>query len=149
MTRGLSTLIVAAFAAGALVTGCGSSTSSKSTSTPAAASAGTSSTGAGTSSTGAGTSSSGAAPTPSATGAAASSPAIQAAVAACKQSIQAQPTLSASVKTKLGDICQKAASGDATAVKQATQQVCSEIVKASNIPAGAALDQAVAACKAR
>jgi hypothetical protein len=142
MTRGLSTLIVAAFAAGALVTGCGSSTSSKSTSTPAAASAGTSS-------TGAGTSSSGAAPTTPATGAAASSPGIQAAVAACKQSIQAQPTLSASVKTKLGDICQKAANGDATAVKQATQQVCSEIVKASNIPAGPALDQAVAACKAK
>jgi hypothetical protein len=143
MTRGLSTLLVAAIAGGALVTGCGSSsTSSNTTSSAAATSAGTSSAAAGTSSTGAASS------TPAA-GAAASSPAIQAAVAACKQSIQAQPTLSASVKTKLSDICQKAANGDATGVKQATQQVCSEIVKASNIPAGPALDQAVAACKAK
>jgi hypothetical protein len=137
MTRRLTILFVAAIAGGALVTGCGSSSSnsSNSTSTPATTSAGSSGGG-------------GAATTPAA-GAAASSPAIQAGVAACKQSIQAQPAMSASVKTKLVDLCQKAANGDTAAVKQATQQVCTEILKASNIPAGPALDQATAACKAK
>jgi ABC-type transport system substrate-binding protein len=134
MTRRLTILLVAAIAGGAFVTGCGSS-SNTSNSTPATTSAGTPSTSHGS--------------TTPASGAAAHSPAAQAAVAACKQSLQSQPMLSASVKTKLADICQKAANGDATAVKQATQQVCEEIIKSSNIPAGPTHDQAVAACKTK
>ncbi|MCW3016088.1 MAG: hypothetical protein JWO02_3180 [Solirubrobacterales bacterium] len=72
--------------------------------------------------------------------------AVTAAIESCKQSIDAQPTLDASLKTDLKNICEKAASGDAKAAAEATKQVCTKIVEA-NVPAGAARDQALAACK--
>ncbi|MCW2996537.1 MAG: hypothetical protein JWN65_86 [Solirubrobacterales bacterium] len=72
--------------------------------------------------------------------------AVTAAVDACKQSIDAQPTLDASLKGDLKKICEKAASGDAKAVAEATKEVCTKIVEA-NVPAGAARDQALGACK--
>jgi hypothetical protein len=72
--------------------------------------------------------------------------AITAAVASCKSSIDAQPTLKANVKADLKTICEKAASGDAAAVVDATKQVCTKIVE-SSVPAGAARDQALTACK--
>lgn len=70
---------------------------------------------------------------------------IQAAVASCKQSVQAAPTLSSKAKSDLESLCEKAASGDSAAVKDATKKVCVEIVK-DQIPAGAAQDQALASC---
>jgi hypothetical protein len=139
MTRRLTILLIAAIAGGALVTGCGSSSSSStsnSTSTPTATSAGTSSTSGGTSSSG------------GATSGAAASPGGQAAVAACKSSFQAQPQLSADAKTKLSSLCDKAASGDAAAVKQATKDVCVQL-STDIAPAGAARDAAVAACNSK
>jgi len=67
------------------------------------------------------------------------------AVAACKSSIQAAPTLTADEKSKLTSICDKAANGDEAGVKQAAYQVCQEIVK-SSVPAGSAQTTALAAC---
>ena len=74
-----------------------------------------------------------------------SNPAVAQAVAACKTSVQAVPTLSASIKNELASICDKAASGDESGVKQATYQVCQQIIKAT-VPAGAAQTTALAAC---
>jgi hypothetical protein len=76
----------------------------------------------------------------------ASDAAIQQAVDACKQSVNAAPTLSAGAKNDLEDICAKAASGDVAEVQQASEEVCEKIVEES-IPAGSAQDQAKAACK--
>ena len=107
--------------------GCGSSSNSNSTSTPA------------TSATPASTTSSGG------SGGAAANPQVQAAVAACKSSIANNPAVKANIKSDLEGICEKAASGDATAVKKATKEVCLKIVE-SSVPAGAAQDSAKAAC---
>jgi hypothetical protein len=120
---------------GALLAGCGgggsSTTTSHSTSTPAtstAAPAPTSSTPA----TGAG---------------AASGAAIQRAVAACKRTIQGEPSLSARAKSKLEAICGKAAKGDAAAVRKAAQEVCAEVINGSALPAGPERERAITACK--
>lgn len=126
-----------------LVAGCGSSSSSSSTSTPAATStpstASTASTPAATTAT-----------TDTAAGTtsipASAAAAVKAAVASCQSSIDAQPTLDASLKSDLKKICEKAASGDEKAAREATKEVCTKIIEA-NVPAGAARDQALAACK--
>jgi hypothetical protein len=44
--------------------------------------------------------------------------------------------LSADAKKKLAGVCDQAATGDATKIRQATAQVCQEIVK-SSVPASA------------
>jgi hypothetical protein len=72
-------------------------------------------------------------------------PQVKAAIAACKQSVAAQPTLSAGAKKDLATLCEKAASGDSAAVKKATREVCIKVVKES-VPAGAAQDAALASC---
>jgi len=135
MIRSSSRWLATALAGGLLIAGCGSSssttTSSQSTSTPAAAS------------TPAATS------TPTTTGAGPVAPNLQAAVAACKQAIQAQRTLTAGAKSKLEAICGKAAKGDTAAIKQAAREVCEEVVKTSAVPAGPAREQALAACKSK
>ena len=74
-------------------------------------------------------------------------PQVQAAVDSCKQAIQAQPTLSADVKSDLEDICEKAGSGDIKDAQQAAKEVCEKIVDES-VPEGAARDQAKQACAA-
>jgi hypothetical protein len=78
-------------------------------------------------------------------GANANNPQVKQAVEACKQQIQAQPGIDDSVKSDLSDICEKAASGDEQAVRDATKQVCTKLVEA-NVPSGAARDQALTAC---
>jgi hypothetical protein len=128
---------VLAIVGGGLVAGCGSSssttTSSQSTSTPAAASSTSTTT-----------------TTPATTaGSGVAIPNVQAAVAACKQTIQSQTTLSAGAKSKLEAVCSKAAKGDTTAVKQAAREVCEEVIKTSAVPAGPAREQALAACKSK
>jgi hypothetical protein len=75
----------------------------------------------------------------------ASDPQVQQAVEACKQQIEAQPGISASVKSDLSDICEKAASGDEQAVRDATKEVCTKLVE-ENVPDGPARDQALTAC---
>jgi hypothetical protein len=72
-------------------------------------------------------------------------PQVKQAVEACKQQIAAQPGIDASVKADLTKICEKAASGDEQAVRDATKQVCTKLVEA-NVPSGSARDQALAAC---
>jgi len=126
MIRTRSSWLAALLLPAALIAGCGSSSSSSSsTSTPAAS----------TTSTG---------------GVSAVPPAdVAAAVAACKKEIQTQSTLPASAKTKLEGVCEKAAKGDGEAVKKAAREVCEEVIKNSPIPAGAAQEQALAACKAK
>jgi len=74
------------------------------------------------------------------------SSAVKQGVQTCKDSVDRANGLSASVKKDLKDICDKAGSGDADAVRKATQDVCVKIVE-QNTPAGAARDQAVSACK--
>jgi hypothetical protein len=75
----------------------------------------------------------------------ASSPAIQAAVAACKNSISQAATLDATDKSKLSGLCDKAAHGDVSGVKKVAEQVCNDVVKKTVPSAGQA--QAAAACK--
>lgn len=70
-------------------------------------------------------------------------------MAQCKQEIQSQSTLPASAKTKLEGVCEKAAKGDSEAVKKAAREVCEEVIKNSPVPAGAAQEQALAACRAK
>ncbi|HYM55326.1 MAG TPA: hypothetical protein VES97_08190 [Solirubrobacteraceae bacterium] len=134
MTQKLCTWTVLALVGGLLVAGCGSSssttTSSQSTSTPAAATSTPATTSSGTSS-------------------GVSIPNVAAAVAACKQTIQSQSTLSAGAKSKLEAVCDKAAKGDTAAVKQAAREVCEEVIKTSAVPAGPAREQALAACKSK
>jgi hypothetical protein len=74
-----------------------------------------------------------------------SNPQVQQAVEACKQQIEAQPGISDSVKSDLSDICEKAASGDEQAVRDATKEVCTKLVE-ENVPEGPARDQALTAC---
>jgi hypothetical protein len=74
---------------------------------------------------------------------------VAAAVSACKTAIGSAAQLSSSEKSKLEGICQKAANGDLSGVKQAVAQVCTQIVNA-DVPSSAPSsikDQALAACK--
>jgi hypothetical protein len=75
----------------------------------------------------------------------ANNPQVKQAVEACKQQIEAQPGISDSVKSDLSDICEKAASGDEQAVREATKEVCTKLVE-ENVPEGPARDQALTAC---
>ncbi len=139
MTARLFALLSVTLVGGALLAGCGSSSTtsssqSSSTSAPSApASAATSSSSTSTPSTPAGVP---------------SSAAVQEAVAACKSSVHSAPTLSASVKSKIEDICNKAASGNLEAAQKAAKEACTEIVNASPVPASAK-EAALAACKSK
>jgi hypothetical protein len=143
MIRKLSTWLLVALAGGAFVAGCGSSNNSTSSSQATSTPATTTPAPAGATST---------PPTPSGPrtpAGEASHPTPAQAVASCKQSIQAQPTISASAKSKLAGLCAKAASGDRTALHKVAQEVCVELVNASQIPAGASRERALAVCKMR
>lgn len=128
---GLSAILTAALASVAV--GCGGNDNNKSTSTPAPSTSGSA---AQTTTSGGGGSSS--------SGSTAANPQIQAAVDACKQSVDSNPQVPANAKSDLEGICEKAASGDATAVKKATKEVCLKIVDAT-VPSSAK-SQAEAAC---
>jgi hypothetical protein len=67
-------------------------------------------------------------------------------VAACKAIVQTEPTLSASVKSKVEGICNKAANGDLAGVKTAAKEVCKEVINAAPIPSSAKA-QGIAACE--
>lgn len=69
---------------------------------------------------------------------------IAQAIATCKSSVNAAPTLTAGDKAKLAAICDKAGSGDTAAVQQATAQVCGQIIRDS-VPVSAQA-QALASC---
>jgi hypothetical protein len=78
-------------------------------------------------------------------GTANASEAVLRAVATCKSSVDAS-ALADDVKSDLKGVCDKAASGDEKAVREAALEVCQKIVE-SNVPEGSARDQALAACK--
>jgi hypothetical protein len=122
MMRTLSTSLLIPLAGVALLTGCGSSSSSSSSST------------------------SGSTPSSTATTGAAKSPAVDTATESCKHGAQAIPTLSATTRTKIEAICDKAASGNVDATRKAAREVCEEIVKASPLPKGSAKRHAIAGC---
>jgi hypothetical protein len=70
-------------------------------------------------------------------------------VNACKRRIQNEPALTTSEKVQLEPLCDKSASGVAGA-RQASEEVCVEVIKHSAAPDSAstpARKQALAACK--
>lgn len=73
----------------------------------------------------------------------------QAAVRACRQAIQAESTLPSAAKSKLEAVCPKAVAGDREAVKQATREVCAEIIEKGAIPEGPDKQAALRACKVK
>jgi hypothetical protein len=130
MQRPVTWLIVALMGA-ALLAGCGggssSTASSQSTSTPSAATPAPATT----------------SPTPT-TGAGGLS--VQQAVASCRSVVKRATTLPANLKAKVEGICNKAANGDVAGARAAAKEVCLEVINSYPIPAGAAKDQALAAC---
>jgi hypothetical protein len=68
-------------------------------------------------------------------------------VTACKRGVQLLPHLPQSAKERLEAICEKAASGDVNTKRKAAEEACRELVNASPLPAGAAKERALAACK--
>lgn len=140
MVRRLHASLLPAVVVAVLLAGCGSSSSSSSSSGSSAATAPTSSA-AQTGST---------ATTPTSSTPTSTSPKLPggaAAVASCRHGVQSLPHLKQSIKEKLEEICQKAASGDVNAKRKAAQEACRELVNASPLPAGEARDRALAACK--
>jgi hypothetical protein len=143
--------LLPALTAAVLLAGCGSSSSSSSSSGSSAATTSTSSTATtsapsapATAQTGS-TATTATSPTPTSTSP--KSPGGAAAVASCRHGVQSLPHLKQSIKEKLEEICQKAASGDVNAKRKAAQEACRELVNASPLPAGEARDRALAACK--
>ena len=116
MIRRSLLLAITAASVAAFAAGCGSSSSSSTSSSAPATS-----TSAPATTTSASTSSS----------ASSSSPVVVQAVASCKQRINAAQNLSASLKSKLIAVCDKAASGDENGARKAAAQVCTEIIKAT------------------
>ena len=136
MIKRLCTLLVLVAVGGALVAGLRKQQQQliRRTSSSSSAPAGTATSASSTASAGGSTGG----------GSVASNPAVQAAVAQCKASINAASTLSADAKTKLDGLCDEAAKGDPASLKKASAEVCQEIVK-ETVPSSAQ-DAALAAC---
>ncbi len=132
MVSRLSTWMALVLAGGVLVAGCGSSSTSTTTTSQSTTSAAATTVGSG-----------------STVPAVANNPAVQEAVAACKHGVQAASGLSSNTKTKIEGICDKAASGDANAAKEAARELCIELVNASPVPAGSIKEQALSECRTR
>jgi hypothetical protein len=141
MTVRRTSPLVVALLCGVLVAGCGSSSSSTTNGSTATSAPATSSTATSSSPAAKTTSSS---PTAAPTGASAAG--VQQYVEVCKSIVQREPALSASVKSKVEGICNKAANGDLAGARAAAKEVCVEVLNASPIPA-AAKQKALAACK--
>jgi hypothetical protein len=134
--RTLFTWLLIPLAAGVLLAGCGSSSSSSTSgSTPSTTTTTTPSTTTTTTPS-----------TTTATGTIKSSTAATA-VESCKRGAKAIPTLSSSTRSKIEAICEKAGTGDVAATRVAAREVCEAIVKASPLPEGSAKQHAIARCK--
>jgi len=72
---------------------------------------------------------------------------VAAYAAVCKEIVEKEPTLAASVKSKVEGICAKAAHGDLAGARAAAKEVCVEVIKASPL-AAAAKEKTLAECKA-
>jgi type IV pilus biogenesis protein CpaD/CtpE len=122
MSLRLCTWLIVASTAAALLAGCGSSGSTTSSQTTASQ-----------------TQSKATSPLPPA--------AAQQAATSCKHAIQTETRLTASEKTKLEAVCQRAASGNGSNLQQVAHEVCVELIAASHVPAGADRERALALCK--
>jgi len=58
-------------------------------------------------------------------------------------------TLSASTKSKIKRVCEKAANGDKEAARNAAQEVCEELINSSPLPSSSAKKAALSACKTK
>ncbi len=76
---------------------------------------------------------------------AAETPAARQATEDCKDQVEANPQASGKVKTKVGDICQEAATGDRKGTTKAAQEACKALIKES-VPAGPARQKALRSC---
>jgi hypothetical protein len=74
-------------------------------------------------------------------------PQVKAAIKQCKQSVASAPQLKPDTKKKLASICEKAATGDQSGIKQASKEVCLSIIRDTGIT-GAAADTAKKQCEA-
>jgi hypothetical protein len=128
-------VVIALFVAGAVVVGCGDDDKSSDNTSASTPTTDTGGSGGDTSTEETGGSG----------GGNADNPQVQQAIEACKQQIDAQPGLDAPLKEDLKQICEKAATGDEQAVRDASKEVCTKIVEA-NVPDGPAREQALAAC---
>lgn len=126
MKRRFSTWLLVPLAGALLIAGCGSSSSSSSSSSAPATTAATTTTTTAKTTTGAG---------------------AAGAVAACKNGVHNATTLSASTRSKIERVCEKAAGGDKEAVTKAAQEICEELVKSSPIPSDSIKEKALASCK--
>jgi hypothetical protein len=113
----------AALAVAAPLAGCGSSSSSSTTASSTSPLA---------------TTSSGATPAPSS-----SSSAIQ----TCLEGVKRLPSLKADTRERLEAICHRGGNGDSEEARKAAVEACEQLVEASPLPAGAAKDKSLAACK--
>ncbi|MCW2991162.1 MAG: hypothetical protein JWM73_1756 [Solirubrobacterales bacterium] len=71
---------------------------------------------------------------------------LDAAVAACKKSVDENAQITADLKDDVKTICDKVRSNDPAEIQQATRDVCVKIVE-SSVPAGDVRNRAKAACQ--
>ena len=74
------------------------------------------------------------------------SPQAKQAIEQCKKQADANPQLSSEAKTKIGEVCEEAGSGDADGAIKATREAC-EIIVEDTAPAGPGKQTALDACK--
>jgi len=145
MTKRLSIILVALLALGFVFAGCGDDNDTSKEETPVATAPATAEPGP-TGPTGP----TEPAPAEDADASAASgvpdSPEAKQAVEACKKQTEANPQLSAEAKTKIGEVCEEAGSGDADGALKATAEACEILVK-DTVPAGTAQETALDACE--
>lgn len=72
---------------------------------------------------------------------------VQAAVDACKQSVENAPQLSADAKTEIQAICEEGDTTDPEQIKDNAGKVCERIVE-ETVPEGPGRDQALETCRA-
>ncbi len=155
--RRITTWLIVAVAGTVLVAGCGSSgssTTNTSTETtpataPSSTAAQTTTTGASTTTTAKPSTTSSGSSAPSASNPPAEvpkSPGGAKAVASCKHAIATQAALPAAVKTKLENICNKAAGGSTAELEKVAHEECVTIVTATPLPAGVSRARALAIC---
>jgi len=128
MSLRLYTWMIVAVIAAALVAGCGGSSSSSTSSQTTSGQT-----------TGSQTSLNGTSPLPPAAG--------KQAATSCKHAIQTQTKLTASEKTKLEALCDKAASGNGADLDRIAHEVCVELINVSHVPTGPLRERALALCK--
>jgi hypothetical protein len=136
MTLKLSTWLLVLLAGGALLAGCGSSSSTTTSTTPTiTVSKTTTTTTPGTTTT-----------TGTNTTTVLTPAQAKQAADTCKKGVQAESSIPSSAKPKLEKTCEKAATGDTTALRKVAQEACVQLVNAAHLPAGAARERALSVC---